>query len=340
MSTSSAGSIPARGPGLEVSVVVPVYTGGRNFVQVLDALAALQPPPLEVIVVADGCVDGSDQEARARGFKVVSIDGPSGPARARNQGAAQARGDILFFTDADVVVPGDLVGRVQDFFTANPEVTGLIGSYDDQPGDPGFLSQYRNLLHHWVHQNSPDRTLNFWGACGAIGRRDFLDIGGFDQSITWPCGEDIALGYTLSHAGHTIALDKSLQVKHLKRWSVWNMVKTDVRDRAMPWTELILQHGPMPNELNLNTSSRISVLCAGGLAASLMAAPWQPWALVGAGACSLGLLGFNARLYRFFWRKRGAWFMLKAIPWHWFFYFYSGVGFGLGVLRHLWSRRG
>ena len=54
-------------------------------------------------------------------------------------------------------------------------------------------------------------------------------------------------------------LDRNLLVKHLKRWTFWNLVKTDIKDRGLPWTELILRDKAMPNDLNLQISQRISV---------------------------------------------------------------------------------
>jgi hypothetical protein len=51
----------------------------------------------------------------------------------------------------------------------------LIGSYDDAPGANNFLSQYKNLFHHYTHQTGSEEASTFWGACGAIRRDVFLD---------------------------------------------------------------------------------------------------------------------------------------------------------------------
>jgi hypothetical protein len=54
-------------------------------------------------------------------------------------------------------------------------------------------------------------------------------------------------------------LDHKLLVKHLKRWTFWGLLKTDILDRGIPWTELILRDRSMPNDLNLQLSQRVSV---------------------------------------------------------------------------------
>jgi hypothetical protein len=110
---------------------------------------------------------------------------------------------------------------------------------------------------------------------------------------------------------------------------------SDVLDRAVPWTQLILRDRRMVNDLNLRVPYRISVILVFVLLAALAGALVRSeWLAVGGGAAA-ALLALNLPLYRFFWRKRGRWFALRAVAWHWFAYAYSGVGFVLGGLRYL-----
>jgi hypothetical protein len=117
-------------------------------------------------------------------------------------------------------------------------------------------------MHRYVHQSGKAEAGTFWSGCGAIRRSVFLQHGGFDEGYRRPAIEDIELGYRLSAAGHRIVLDHGLEVKHLKRWTFVNLVKTDIFDRGMPWTELILRDGNMPNDLNIQLSQRVSVALA------------------------------------------------------------------------------
>lgn len=96
----------------KVSVIIPVYNGGNSFRRCLSSLAKTMPPPEEIIVVADGDTDGSWLVAKEFGAHVLRINTRSGPARARNLGARAARGEILFFVDADVVVCPDAISQV------------------------------------------------------------------------------------------------------------------------------------------------------------------------------------------------------------------------------------
>lgn len=250
-----------------------------------------------------------------------------------------ARGDILFFLDADVAVCPDAMAQITTAFRNAPDLVAIFGSYDDAPAATNFLSQYKNLFHHYVHQTAREEASTFWGACGAIRREVFLALGGFDERYRHPSIEDIELGYRLKRAGHRIRLCKALQVKHLKRWDVVSLLESDFFHRALPWTELILRDRRFINDLNLRHSSRFSVMLTYGLLGAFFGAWWWPKFLLVAGALSLSLLALNAPLYRFFWHKCGLHFAIQIIPWHWFYYLYSGLAFAIGLARYVLRTR-
>ena len=242
----------------KISVVIPSYNGGTQLEACLNAIERLTTPPSQVIVVDDGSTDDSIQKAGARGFQILATTGRQGPATARNLGARAATGDIVFFLDADVCVHPDATERLAAAF-ADPAIDAVIGSYDDDPSSRDFLSQYKNLMHCFVHQNAQAEASTFWSGCGAVRRDLFLAMSGFDDSYKRPAIEDIELGYRLCKAGRRILLDRDLRVKHLKKWTFWGLLKTDVLDRGIPWTELILRDQKMPNDLNVQISQRVSI---------------------------------------------------------------------------------
>lgn len=322
----------------DVAIIVPVGGAAPAWSRCARSLAGLDPAPGEIVAVIDGRNDDLASRAAEIGARVVVLEERGGPARARNRGAEAASREILFFVDADVEAPRDLVARLAELFT-DRELTAVFGSYDDAPDDPGFVSQYRNLLHHFVHQNGCEEASTFWAGCGAIRRRAFREVGGFDERYAEPSIEDIELGSRLLRAGHSIRLVKDLQVKHLKRWRPAEMLATDLWRRAVPWTELMLRDGRMVNDLNVKTRDRISVLLAFLPLVTLAAAwRWPPLVAIAAAAMVL-LLALNADLFRFFLRRRGALFALGAIPLYWVYLLICGLGFALGRLRHLRGRQ-
>jgi glycosyltransferase involved in cell wall biosynthesis len=322
-------------PTMRISVIVPVHDGGDAFRACLSSLAACEPPAHELIVVVDGADSGSAALASAAGANVVQLASTVGPARARNIGAASTSGDVLLFVDADVVVPTTLIGRVAAYLQSAPDMAAVIGSYDAAPADPGFLSQYRNLLHHYVHQTGREDASTFWCGCGAIRRAIFLGADGFNGGFSDPSVEDIEFGYRLRRAGFRIRLAKDLQVTHLKRWTPLLLLRTDIFARAVPWTRLIIQSRTLPNDLNVSTRSRASVALVFALAVALAAAPWVRGGGAAAILAALGLVAANTGFYGFLWRVRGPVFMLAALPWHWLYYVCAGLGFMIGAGQEL-----
>jgi GT2 family glycosyltransferase len=327
---------PSQCPSL--SVIVPAHEGGESLLACLSSLARANPPPDEVILVADG--EDVDVRAMAAEFRVHLVRNPSpgGPARARNRGAACAGGDLLFFVDSDVTVPPDTIGRVRSAFLQDSELAAVFGSYDDEPAAGNFLSQYRNLFHHYIHQTSKEEASTFFGACGAIRRDVFMEMRGFDERYGRPCIEDIELGGRLGKQGYRIRLDKTLQCKHLKGWGVLSLLRSDFFDRGLPWTDLILRKRLLINDLNLKLSNRLSAALLYGTLLLLAAAFCQRDSLWPAAVLFAAFLVLNYPLYRFFSSKRGFWFMIKAVPWHCVYYLCCGLAFAVGLARAIFVK--
>jgi len=312
-----------------------VYNGGESFRRCLESIAQASPTPLETIVVADGDTDGSSALAeKYENVQLIRLPQSKGPATARNRGAKEAKGDILLFIDADVEISSETIAQVSLVFQENPNLAALIGSYDETPDGQNFLSQYKNLFHHYTHQQGSEEASTFWGACGAIRREIFEKIGGFDESYRRPSVEDIELGYRLKNAGYQIRLCKHIQVKHLKRWEVISLLRAEFFYRALPWTALILSNRQMVNDLNLNWTNRLSVILIYLFLIALIATWWWFPSSAIAVILAITLLVINRFVYQFFLSHKGYVFALKVIPWHWLYYFYSGLAFAIGIIRH------
>jgi GT2 family glycosyltransferase len=270
--------------------------------------ATNRPPTLERCVVALERGDGVDEVI------VVTSPREAKAAEARNIGVSRSTGDVLLFVDSDVEVHPTATGRIRAAFESDPSLVAVFGSYDDAPASRGTVSEFRNLLHHHVHHESPGDATTFWTGLGAVRRDAFERIGGFDPSLDWL--EDIDLGMRLAGDGGRIELDPAIQGTHLKHWSLAGMVKTDFVGRAIPWVELMLRDGGSSSVLNLGWRHRASALAAiGGAAGILTRRPIVTAA--GAGA----LVGFNHRFYLLLLRRMGA---RRA-----------AVGVGLHAIHHL-----
>lgn len=322
-----------------ISAVIPVHDAGEALHKCLEAILIATDPPTEIVVVDDGGTDDLTEVASWPPVTLLTLATQGGPGKARNAGADASEGEILFFVDADVVVPPDTFVRARNAFAADPDLAAVFGSYDDTPHELNFVSQYRNLLHHYVHQRSREEASTFWAGCGAVRRSVFEAAGGFDENrYSKPSIEDIELGRRLHRKGLKIRLDKSMQVKHLKRWTPSSVLRTDFFQRALPWTELILSEREAENDLNTTIADRLSVFFSVLMAGSLLVVPFEPRLAAVILLAAAGLLALNWRLYEFFRSERGLLFALKTIPWHWLHFLSSGIAFAYGVLRHVRQR--
>lgn len=264
-----------------ISVVIPARNAPAYLRACLQALRRSIYLDYEVIVVDDASSDETAAVAEAAGVQVIRLPNQSGPGEARNQGATAARGQYILFLDSDVcVLPGTL-GAIVQTFTEDSKVDCVFGSYDTEPRAGNVVSQFRNLLHHFVHQEANTQAGTFWAGLGAVRRDVFEKLGGFDPRYTRPQIEDIELGVRYVKAGRCIRLNKMAQATHLKRWTLFGMIKTDVCDRAIPWTRLILEQGTAPNDLNLRHSQRLSTIVAFSLLGILIWGSYHaPWILI------------------------------------------------------------
>jgi glycosyltransferase involved in cell wall biosynthesis len=338
---------PPRQPESLLSVIIPVHNHAASLDACLRSLSLNGGRGLQVIVIDDGCMDNSASIALAHGAQVLKTAERKGPACARNLGVAHARGETILFLDADVLVLPDTIAKVRDRFSADPQLDALMGSYDDEPAGSGLVSQYRNLLHCFVHRTGKREASIFWSGCGAIRKHIFLDLGGFDTEYDNSSIEDIELGYRLRKKNRKILLDAGIRVKHLKRWELFSMLRTDIQYRGIPWTRLILREGLMPDDLNLRIGQRFSVVLAFLVLALLAASAAElirhaPAALTASTVGAAGvvwavLLLVNRRFYKFLAEARGWSFSAAVTPLHFVYFLCNGISFQSGLAAHAWS---
>jgi hypothetical protein len=316
-----------------LSIIVPVHDGAATLPACLAALIEAPGPSREIIVSDDASLDRTAMIAAAMGVVTLRSSAKRGAGAARNAGAAEARADILVFVDADVVIHPDALTRIACFFDDKPHYAALFGSYDAAPSAPNFVSQYRNLLHHFTHQHGRFEAETFWTGLGAIRRSVFAQADGFREEQR--SVEDIELGLRLCAGGFRIALDRSITGTHLKTWTLLGMAKTDLCHRAIPWSALLLERGKLTTDLNTNANGRLGVASVFLAAALLLMTPVSSGFALAALAAVVSALVSIRSLLGYLRRERGVLFAARSVPVHLVHLLCAGSGFLIALLRHV-----
>lgn len=324
----------------QVSLIIPAHKLDKTLETCLKSIEQLDELPLEVIVGLDN-VQNEGQFFDQFTYPIKVVASPysvnKGPAVIRNHVAKQAKGDLLFFTDSDVTLLPNCIQKAREIFTAYPDIVALIGSYDDEPLYQTLVSKFRNLLHHYTHQNGNEDAQTFWGACGLIKKEIFEEIGGFSEAYPKPSIEDIELGYRLKDKGYQLRLDKDLQVKHLKKWTFYSMVYTDVFCRAKPWTELLSGNKLWSemNDLNIRAKDKLSLVLYLVILLALAILLFQAWVgLFMILGCALAIIFMHKDFYAFLLKKFAAYWFIPLFLLHLSYLNSALCGYGLGLLSH------
>ncbi|MFD1103363.1 glycosyltransferase [Sphingobium olei] len=155
------------------SLLFCAYNEAAAMPEKLANLATLKRlhPSLEILAFDDGSTDGTGDLIAAQGDLVTLVRGPgrSGKAHGMKQLAARAAGDVLIFTDANVLLDEEAIGRLLARY-ADPDVGGVLGSLHyvgaDESATASIGSLYWRIEERLKDEES--RTGNVLGADGSI----------------------------------------------------------------------------------------------------------------------------------------------------------------------------
>lgn len=202
-----------------VSVVIAARDAGSGIADVLRSVFAQRvDAPLDVLVVDDGSSDGTVDVVSQFPCRLVSGPADGGnPARARNIGAQESRGDPIVFLDADCVAQP---GWLESILRAHAEGHDVVGGAIDMPRGLSFTARADYLCGFYlVHGRRPRGTVPHHPPPNLSFRRDaFISSGGFSES--WPLyytNEEREPLARLRASGATILFEPDAAVQHYNR---------------------------------------------------------------------------------------------------------------------------
>lgn len=197
-----------------VSVVIPNWNGRRWLGQCLDALAAQELAPAEVIVVDNGSVDGSLAYLRRvhPSVSLLELGTNTGFAHAANRGLGHADNELVAFVNTDVVLAPDWLARMSRALLADPSAAAAACKMLSL-SDPAVVYDAGDVLRRdgaceqrgrFMRDDGRwDRPGEVFGACAgaALYRRSMVrSLGGFDERY-FAYLEDVDLALGIRRAG-------------------------------------------------------------------------------------------------------------------------------------------
>lgn len=176
-----------------VSVVIPVYNGGRFLAETIESVLNQTYENIECLVINDGSNDNTSDVAKAFGSKIRYFDKPNGGvSSARNVGIENSRGDLVAFLDADDLwLPKKIEVQVE-LFCKNDNV-GLVYSGVKMIDEYGVLT---GEVHDKFEKDPVTRILLlqtpvFITMTGVIPKKVFKAIGNFDENLSTSADADM-----------------------------------------------------------------------------------------------------------------------------------------------------
>ncbi len=199
-----------------VSVVIPAYNAEKTINKCLDSIMNQDcTEEYDVIVVDDGSTDSTPQIVlRFDNIRLIRQEN-AGPASARNKGAAEAKGEIILFTDSDCFPTENWISEMVNPFKNNNEVVGVKGAY--KTGQKEIAARFVQIEYQDKYNYmSKNKYIDFMDTYSAGFKRDvFLEMKGYDTEFPVACAEDVELSYRLSKRGFKMVFNPDAIVYHI-----------------------------------------------------------------------------------------------------------------------------
>jgi glycosyltransferase involved in cell wall biosynthesis len=228
-------------PLMDISVIVPVFNGGRKIYRCVRALKRQRTQrAYEIIVVDDGSTDRSLRYIRGNGVRVFR-QANQGPAAARNLGVRKARGKIVLFTDADCEPLEDWIEQMVQPLE-DPAISGVKGSYLTRQKKivPRFVQLEYESKYEKMKRDCHIDFIDTYAA-GFV-KKDFLSAGKFDTRFPTASVEDQEFSFRMWASGYRMVFNPEAKVYHTHSDSLWNYMKKKFRIGF--WKPLVLKRHP------------------------------------------------------------------------------------------------
>lgn len=318
-----------------ISVIIALYNAEKVIGRCIESVYGSSFKEYELIVVDDCSTDHSYKVAGGYPCRLFKLPVNSGPAQARNFGVEQSKGDILFFIDSDTELDENALALINETFKNEKDLAALVGLPEKHSLGQGTASDYNALKNHYTLATAGRYCNYFTTQVGAVRRKTFYEVGGFDSRFRGADVEDIEFGLRLPE-GRTV-IHKDVLVGH--HFPGFISIARKYFRRSILLAQVVKREKKMAGA-HASLLRSLLVLTALISFISLSAALYHPGLfIIPAGLFALFLTG-NAGLFSFVSRERGLAFMFISIFYEYVFSVIIGVGGITGMLFNKEAHKG
>ncbi len=249
-----------------ISIIIPNYNGNATIGKCLESAFSSRYGRFEVVVVDDCSTDDSIETIKKFPCKFIQLDKHSGTSKARNTGAKNSDGEILFFIDSDCLLQENtlaIVNKTIPTFSSENIIIG--GTYTRIPYDDNFFSIFQSIFVNYFEtkKKEPDYIA---AHAMIIDAQLFKDSGGFVEDYFIPIIEDVEFSHRLRRAGCKLVMNPEILVQHIFNFSLIGSLRNAVK-KSLYWTmysiqnrDLLADSGTASVELKINVASCLSNL--------------------------------------------------------------------------------
>ena len=212
-----------------LSIIIPSYNSAKTINKCLSSVFKSKFKNYEVIVVSDNSNDGSNNIIKKYSCRLINLKKNVGAAAARNVGAKNAKGEILVFLDADVIIKENALNIIEKNFK-DKKVNLIQGIYSHKPNYKKYATQYlQSHTCYYLFGENKKFTESLCTCFVSIRRKLFFETKGFDENFYSSNSEDEDLGYRLIEKGYIIPIDRRLNAIHDIDMNLFDFIKRSLK---------------------------------------------------------------------------------------------------------------
>jgi len=318
-----------------ISVIIPNHNGAKTIGLCLEAALAAEYPNFEVLVVDDCSTDSSIAIIDSYPCRLIRLPKHGGASKARNTGAQNSRGDLLFFIDADCILEPDTLAKAAAAFDKEGPGVVIGGTYTWLPYDKKIFSIFQSIFIHYSETKNCSAPDYIATHAMLISKELFLKSGAFDEHFM-PILEDVEFSHRLKKSGVRLLMAPEVQVQHIFNFSLVKSLRNGFR-KSKYWSvysiknkDLLADSGTASQEIKINVLANFLVLLL--LLGAILLKSGLP--LLAALLVVFSNLYFNRKLLMAFYAAGGPSFAIFAVLYYTLVY---PLAVGTGALAGLFS---